>query len=294
MSALRSRFTGPWTIPLALLLPLALAAACGEPDTGETADEAGEHAPAVEMEADGDAASDSARILAHRLLEWQGGRQAWDETRFLAFRWIVERGGETLAARDHAWDRYTGRYRLSFGGASEDSVVALFDVNSMRSDTVSPSGDVWVGGERLEGTARDSALRDAYGAFINDSYWLLMPLKWHDPGVHLSYEGWRELPDGERYPTVSLTFEEDLGITNDRYWGFLDPETGRLAAWQFHLEGQEERGPVIWWRDWRQVGPIRLATDRRWAQGDARIHFEDLRASRSVPEDAFTAPDGGA
>lgn len=236
--------------------------------------------------------SDSAALLADRLMEWQGGADAWRSTRFLRFTWIVEREGETAARRSHAWDRRTGDYRLSFRRDDGSRVLALFEVPTMKSDTLDPVGDVWAGGEKLSGAARDSALRRAYGAFINDSYWLLMPLKWRDPGVHLEYAGRTQLPDGERYPAVHLTFDEGLGVTNDQYWGFLDPSTGRMAAWRFHLQGQEEKGPVIWWRDWRTFGPqeLKLALDRRWESGPVRIHFEEVAADTAVPPGVFAPP----
>lgn len=237
--------------------------------------------------------SDSAGVLADRVMETLGGKEAWDGTRYVAFRWVVDRGGEPFG-HAHAWDRYDGRYRLEFGEGSE-AVLALFDVDEVRRDSTwgkVPSGDVWLGGARLDGSARDSALARAYGTFINDSYWLLMPFKWRDPGVHLSYEGRQRLDDGEEYAVVHLTFEPDLGVTNDEYWAYVVPETGVMAAWRFHLQDQEEPGPVIRWRDWRQVGPIRLAADRVWPDGQRRIWFEGLEAGAEVPGGVFDPPDG--
>ena len=269
---------------LSACLAAAAMAACGPGDAGET--EAAEDAAASAS------ASDSAAHYADLLMDFQGGRDAWEATRFLRFRWIVERDGETVADRSHAWDRYTGRYRLSYTRPDSSRFLALFDVGSMASDTMPPEGDVWVGEERMTGAARDSALRDAYGAFINDSYWLLMPLKWRDPGVHLAYAGTTTLPDSADYATVHLTFDEGLGVTEDEYWGFVEPETGRMAAWQYHLQGREEKGDVIWWEDWRTFGPqeLRLSLDRRFSSGDARIHFEDVAADTAVPDGVFAPP----
>lgn len=274
-------------------LAAAAAVACAPQDGAET-DGAADTADAAATGAatGGGAASDSAAHYADRLMAWQGGREAWANTRFLRFRWIVERGGETLADRSHAWDRHTGRYRLAYTRGDSSSFLALLDVGSMADDTVPPEGDAWIDGERLEGAARDSALHDAYAAFINDSYWLLMPLKWRDPGVHLAYEGTTELPDGERYATVHLTFDTGLGVTEDEYWGFVDPATGRMAAWRYHLQGQEEKGDLIWWEDWRTFGPqeLKLAMNRRITSGDARIHFEDVAADTAVPDGVFSPP----
>jgi len=279
------------SLPAVLTLLLLAGSGCAPPETGSGAAADSTAAP----EAEGaEAPSDSARLLADRLMAWLGGDEAWERTRYLAFDWIVERGGETVARRSHAWDRREARYRLSYERDDGERFHALFDVMSMKSDTAPPRGDVWIGGERLTGAARDSALRDAYAAFINDSYWLLMPLKWEDPGVHLAYEGRTEIAPDSVFATVHLTFDEGLGVTDDQYWGFVDPETGRMAAWRYRLQGQEQAGPVIWWRDWRSYGPqgVKLALDRVWSEGDARIRFEEVAADTAPPPDAFARPGG--
>lgn len=235
---------------------------------------------------------DSTSMLADLVQESLGGAEAWEETRFLAFRWIIARDGEILRERAHAWDRYDGRYRLEFEQDGRRH-LALFNVNEVRRDSALgkvPLGDAWVDGELLTGAPRDSALRRAYAAFINDTYWLLMPFKWRDPGVHLAYEGRRTLEDGRQYGVMHLTFEPDLGVTEDQYWGFVDLESGRMAAWQYHLQDQEEPGSVIYWKDWRPVGSIWLAADREFAGSGTRIYFEDLETGRSVPEGVFTPP----
>jgi len=250
--------------------------------------------PADRAAGDGTAAqpADSATLLADRLLETLGGREAWEGTRFLAFHWIVARDGEVVRDRAHSWDRHGGRYRLEFE-QDGSTHTAIFNVNELRSDSILgkvPAGGVWLDGQPLAGVAQDSALARAYGSFINDTYWLLMPFKWRDPGVHLVYEGRRTLDDGREYDTVNLRFDVGLGVTEDQYWGFLDPETGRLAAWQYHLENQEEPGALIRWEDWQPVGSLQLAARRRWPDGQIRIYFEGLAAGEEVPDGAFDPP----
>lgn len=283
-----------WRIVSAVSLAVVLGACAGGETGDASAGGAGSDAPAEAGAAAGSGVSpaDSADLLADRLMEWQGGREAWESTRFLRFDWIVERGEETVANRSHAWDRSGGDYRLSYERGDGSRVTALFDVASLATDSVEARGDVWVDGDPLEGSARDSALREAYAAFVNDSYWLLMPLKWRDPGVHLDYAGRTELPDGETYPAVHLTFEEDLGVTTDQYWGFVDPETGKMVAWRYHLQGREQKGPVIWWRDWQAFGPqgLELSLDRRWEGESMRIHFENVAADTVAPDTVFRPP----
>lgn len=235
---------------------------------------------------------DSARIVHHQVMQSMGGEDAWDRARFLSFRWLVEREGEVVSERRHAWDRHEGLYRLEWEVEGSE-ILALFDVERVEEDEdfgKLPEGRAWRDGRELEDASRDTLLAGAYRSFINDTYWLLMPYKWEDPGVHAEYEGRQTLPDGREYEVVHLSFDDDVGITTDRYWGYVDPETGRMAAWRFHLEGQEAPGPIIWWEEWRQVGPIQLSALRRVEEGPATIRFEDLRASTEVPEGAFEPP----
>ncbi len=281
---------------LALLALVSLAAlpACsaeGGGSGGSEADASGQAAGSVPEGVPRDtsyaAIGDSARYWARQLLASLGGPEQWQETRFLRFRWIVG-SGEEATGRFHAWDRHTGRYRLEYDRDDGSHVVALFNVNRVKADSLESAGHVWVGDERLQGAERDSALQNAYGAFVNDSYWLLHPFKYFDPGVHLDWAGRTELSDGRSYPTVHLTFEADLGVTDDQYWGYIDPETGRLHAWQYHLQGREEKGDMIRWEGWQRVGDIRLAPRRVWPDGSVNIHFEELAAADTVPAGVFT------
>ena len=144
-------------------------------------------------------------------------------------------------------------------------------------------------GEELAGAARDSVLRRGYGAFINDTYWAIMPFKWEDPGVHLAYEGTRTLSDGGAYEVIHLSFDQGLGTTEDQYWGFLD-DSGRMMAWQYHLGRAEAPGEVIWWSDWQPVGGIQFAMTRLLDGGNRFIYFEDVAAGETVPAGRFDPP----
>ena len=236
--------------------------------------------------------ADSAGLYAARLMEDLGGQKAWDEARYVSFRWLVERNGETVANREHAWDRYEGRYRLSYeqGGAAH---LMIFDIDEPRVDPVVgkvPAGGVWIDGQPLPAAARDSALSRGFRVFINDTYWALMPFKWGDPGVHLTYEGRRTLSDGREYATIHLTFDPGLGVTEDQYWAFLEPASGHMAAWQFHLGGSEAPGDLIWWEDWSSVGAIRFAMTRRGDDGALGVFFRDVVANPTVPAGRFDPP----
>ena len=50
--------------------------------------------------------------VADRVMQALGGEAAWNATRYLRFDFAVDRGGKTVMRRAHAWDKWTGRYRV--------------------------------------------------------------------------------------------------------------------------------------------------------------------------------------
>lgn len=217
-----------------------------------------------------------------------GGEDAWEHTRFLAFRWNVYRNGELVSDRKHHWDRYRGDYRLetTMRGSPEEaerSLTVLFNVNTRE-------GQAFVGGQPADEALNDSLVERAYGMFINDSYWLLMPYKWRDPGVNLEHVGAESDEDGG-WQVFHLSFEE-VGLTpGDQYWVYVSADPPHLVGkWRYHLQSMEERGPFIYWRNWQRFGGIMLATLREGEGDDFRIEFTDIEASRRTPDGVFQPP----
>lgn len=222
-------------------------------------------------------AGQGAEALAARTLEALGGAEAWERTRFLSF--------DFFGARSHHWDRYTGRHRLSGTGRDGESYVVLQDLDDR-------SGRAWVDGVELEGEARDEWLERAYGAWINDTYWLLMPYKLRDPGVELRALGQEALSDGRTYDVLELSFG-DVGLTpGDRYRAYLDPESGLMAAWAYHLEDweAEREWALWWWRDWARHGEIMLSPTRVAADGTVR-ELGSIAVHEALPDAVFTSPE---
>lgn len=249
------------------------------PDDGAaTAPEgAASSAPVAETEAPARGAADpEAAAVAARVEEYLGGDDAWSEARFLAFGFA--------GAREHAWDRATGRHRVAGQTPEGEDYVVVHDLDSRE-------GRVWIDGEEVSGERAAELLESAYGAWVNDTYWLLMPYKLRDPGVTLSHDGRREV-DGQSYEVLHLSFA-DVGLTpGDRYWAYVDPATGRMDYWAFLLESMEpEAEPMLWrWSDWQAYDGIRLASGREQVGGDRSLELAPITVSAEVPEGAFAAP----
>ncbi len=215
--------------------------------------------------------------IAQRLEARMGG-DAFAHVRVLAFTWAVERDGEVAARYEHTWDRWTGDYRLAgVDRESGEPWLALFNIDSRE-------GRAWLGDDELSGAALSVRLERAYGRFINDSYWLLMPWKWRDPGVELTYIGREEL-NGTPHDVVGLSFGGGTGLTSgDRYWGYVDLDSGLLKRWQYVLQEEDgslgEGDPTVWdWTDWTEAEPGVWLSRSRVRQGEGpavRIFFPQV------------------
>src|SRR5262249_16925654 len=72
----------------------------------------------------GDAA---ARAVGQKEVDAPGGK-GWEKARYLTFDFVVDFPNRKAGPFKHAWDRYTGRYRVEVPG--EKGYVAYFDVNA--------------------------------------------------------------------------------------------------------------------------------------------------------------------
>lgn len=228
--------------------------------------------------------------VAYRLLQAHGA-DAWASAPHLRFNFGFESPEETQVIARHLWDRTTGDYRVEWSSGPDSSYVALVNVRKVKNDR--PAGTVYLNGNELTGSEGEAAREEAYGRFINDTYWLLAPLKTFDPGVNREY-----LPDSStaEYDVLHLTFG-DVGMTpNDEYWLYVSTKTGRLARWAFHLQGMPEKAPPqpYDWSGYTELqapdGTVHLAARKEAVNGDQVLLTNQLALPNSPPDGAFSDP----
>jgi hypothetical protein len=193
------------------------------------------------------AAEDSADQLANDTWKASGGDN-WGNVKAIDFTFTVEKDGKTVASADHHWDVVAWTDRVKWKG--KDVTVSLMN------------------------PASDEDSKGAYARWVNDSYWLIAPLKLRDKGVNLAAEGSKEM-DGKKCKVLRLSFGK-VGLTpNDQYNLYIDPETKLVSSWDYMPEPGKSMHAT--WSNYQKSGGLTLATDH--TMGPARIRILNLKVT---------------
>ena len=215
------------------------------------------------------AASDAKAIaIADEVMEAMGGREAWDNTRHLCWKFF--------GARELVWDKWTGDVRLDFR-----NMTFLINVNDDK-------GQVFVDGmEITDSDSLQKMVNRGKSIWINDSYWLAMPFKLKDSGVTLKYMGEEQDQQGANCEKLELTFES-VGVTPDnRYWVWVDKEKKLISQWAFYRNAADSaQGFNLSIHDYKQMGDVLLSTGR----GD-RNALADVMVFDELPESVYNSAD---
>ena len=224
-----------------------------------------------------------ADAVGKELIASMGGMPAWEKARQFQFDFVVVKDGKPVAHFSHVWDRYTGDYRLSGVDKAGAPFTVYFNVNTK-------AGQAMVNGQPADAEKQKQLLENAYGRFINDTYWLLAPWKIFDPGVHRSYDGEKPCPGGGTCDVLKLSFD-DVGMTpKDVYWLWITRDGRHMVQWQYVLAGASEPPTTAAWKDWQKMGGLSLSMDKPMVGEPFEIRFEKVAVSATRDDSLFTAP----
>ena len=221
----------------------------------------------------------TADSVSQRAIDMLAG-PAWNDARYLAFSFNVEREGKIVASWKQEWDRFTGDYAVSGKNRDGDDVRVVMNVNTKQ-------GTAWKSGQPVADPAE--LLKLGYGRFINDTYWLLMGFKSFDPGVTRTHDGEKTNDCGAVYDVVRFSFQ-DVGLTpGDMYWMWVNRRTGLIDQWHMKLEGSkpDDAPSVVMFRDYRRVGGLLISRRREIVGGTTFILLDDVVVARELPAGAF-------
>jgi len=194
-----------------------------------------------------EAESDTQAIaLANRVMKAMGGRQNWDQARFISW--------DFFGARKLLWNKTTGDVRIE---SERDSFRVVLNVHTQK-------GKVWRKGVELSDP--DSVakyVKKGRRIWINDAYWLVMPYKLKDSGVTLKYVAEDTTQSGLLSDVLELTFASTGVTPENKYHVWIDRESSLVRQWSFfdHYEDDSARF-VTPWDNYQLHGGIQLSSSR--------------------------------
>jgi plastocyanin len=199
------------------------------------------------------AADDSAakgQQIAAELWKASGGEN-WAKVKEVHFTFAVEQEGKPLFSAEHVWNVAAGTDEVKW----KDKQGKDHQVTA-----------------NLSAPASDEEGKTAYGRWVNDSYWLLAPLKVRDQGVHTEAGGQKDL-NGVTCETVRLKFDK-VGLTpTDQYVFYIDPKTKLPLAWDYIPESGT--GMQATWEKFQSFGGLNLATEHNF--NGKTIKLKDIK-----------------
>lgn len=189
--------------------------------------------------------------IAATVIDSMGGWANWKNTRYLTWNFFNY--------RKWIWDKWTGDVRME---ASKDSLTILMNLLSRK-------GKVFKKGRPVhKPDSLKKYLNLGYKAWANDSYWLVMPFKFFDPGVTLKYIGEANTRAGSPAHVLELTFDS-VGVTpQNKYKVYVSKESNLVKQWSYFPHFEDKKPAITTpWLNYQQHGDILLSGNR----GQARI-----------------------
>lgn len=213
-----------------------------------------------------------AKEMAQDSIKAMGGMDAWKNVKAIRFDFRVEPQGADAKFVKHLWDRAHNRDHVEQTKDGKTR-VAWIDLGTKK-------GEAWLDGKKLEGKDLSDAMEWAYGRWVNDSWWLIMPFKWMDSGVNL-----QKMPDQNGMNVMHLSFQK-VGLTpGDQYWAFMNPKTHIMERWKFKLESKDEG--TFDWKEWGDYGGVKLSKTKTSTDGKLTIRFDPLEVLDSADPSYF-------
>ncbi len=234
------------------------------------------------------AAGNSAAHKLGRSIVTEAGFEKLHQVQQLDFKFVVQDAGKTVFEAYHRWDLINGRARIAWTDKAGVKNEAWLDVATRKA--VGTKDGTMVTGPDLENLSKN-----AYARYINDTYWLMMPLKLFDPGTTLQLEGKETVADTP-YQVLRLSFA-GVGLTpGDVYRLYVGEAGKRVQRWEMKLQGQGDKTSFVTWEDYREVGPLKLAHRHRIEGTDREVLLENVQVHGQFRDEVFAppapAPDG--
>lgn len=195
---------------------------------------------------DSDNSDARAVAIADEVMVAMGGREAWDRVESISWTFF--------GRRSHEWNKIDGRNTMKI---PSDSLVVEHAIDGS-------SGTVTIGSVVQSHPDTIAKYIDfARSAWINDSYWLVMPYKLKDSGVTLRYQDEIYFAEDRPADRLLLTFDAVGDTPENAYLVTVPRDTKLVEQWDFYREASDTVPAfATQWQDYKQYGDILLSGDR--------------------------------
>ncbi len=216
------------------------------------------------------------------LTDAMGGQATWDNLPYFRFDFVVVRDGKEVARFKHWWDKKRGRCRVEGPDDQGRVVTAIFNLSDKK-------GKAFTDGiVDTDSTNIAAIIQNGYERWVNDTYWIIMPFKLHDPGTRLKHVRTEEA-NGGTYDVMELSFAQNVGLTpQDRYWIHVNTKSHLIDKWEYVLTGQKPPPQGSTWESWTSIGPLQLSLARRFEGKPVMLRFENVSAPATMDEAVFS------
>ncbi len=173
------------------------------------------------------------------------GGQEWANVAEVRFTFVQDQGGKTPIVAEHIWNVPAATDEVKWEGKR-------IKVN-------------------LTAPTTDDDTRVAYTRWVNDSNWLVAPLKLCDPRVALKSEGTKEI-EGRKFQAIRLHFKNEEKPGHD-YVLYIDESDALVRYWDY--PSRDAAGRRSTWEAYRKFSGIMLSTLHRF--GQTRIRLTDIQ-----------------
>lgn len=217
----------------------------------------------------------NAQLLAEEVKQRYDGKH-WDDSILIEFDHVLYTKDDKEVERyHHMWNRLTDEAMLS--GTLDDG--RTFEVRF--SNLSERTGTMIVDSVPIREEYLPTSMRTAYGQFMRNVHWLLLPVQLLDPGVIL-----KRLPDtlfADKVNSVlSVTFEPDSAANIDQsFILYINPTFNNIERWRVTENGSSQD---FIWRLYRRVKPFLFST-KRWSEDfGSYVMLENIEVTELTPE----------
>lgn len=216
------------------------------------------------------AGSDARAVeLADEVMTAMGGRRAWDNTHYLTWNFF--------GSRRLVWDKWSGNVRVE---NLRNGTTTLVNINTRQGKFMRN------GAEETQPDSVKKYSDRGVSAWINDSYWLVMPYKLKDSGVTLKYIGEEKTEAGEEAEVIQMTFQNVGDTPQNKYKIWISKASHLVVQWAHFSKAENEKPNFVNpWLEYEKHGNVLLSGSR----GQRKI--TEIKVFDSLPETIFTSFD---